>query len=119
MAIQGLSRVMGPVAATPPANESDAAQIENALGKVIGNQFDPADFFKGATILGGVDLSDLLTVVHTLTGGDVPKLLSRELPDRVEATYDWETQIHKSDPLGLFVPRRTRPSRTRRSPCTR
>jgi hypothetical protein len=105
MAIQGLSRVMGPVAAAPPANENDAAQIENALGKVIGNQFDPADFFKGATILGGVDLSDLLAVVHTLTGGDVPKLLSRELPDRVEATYDWETQIHKSDPLGLFVPR--------------
>lgn len=103
MAIQGLSRLMGPVAAKPPAVEDDPAAIEAALDKVINSQFDPADFFRGAKILGGIDLSTLLTVVSALTGSDVPKMLSRELPDRIEASFEWETQINKSDPLNLFI----------------
>lgn len=101
MAIQGLSRIMGPVAAKPPINPAD---IENALAKVINNTFDPADFFKGARILGGVELADLLQVAASLVGTDVPKLLSRQLPDRLEARFDWKTDINQSDPLGLFVP---------------
>ena len=105
MAIQGLSRLMGPVAAKPPANPNDPAQIAAALGKVINSQFDPTDFFKGAKILGGIDLSTLLTVVSALTGSDVPKMVSRELPDRVEARFEWETEIKQSDPLNLFIPR--------------
>jgi len=105
MAIQGLSRLMGPVAAKPPANPNDAAQIEAALGKVINSQFDPADFFKGAKILGGIDLSTLLVVVSALTGSNVPKMLSRELLDRVEASFEWETELHQPDPLHLFIPR--------------
>ena len=44
MAIQGLSRIMGPVAAQPPTSP---AGIESALGNVINNQFNPADFFHG------------------------------------------------------------------------
>jgi hypothetical protein len=96
---------MGPVAATPPADPNDAAQIEAALGKIIDSQFDPTDFFKGAKILGGIDLSTLLTVVSALTGSDVPKMLSRELPDRVEARFEWQTEITHSDPLNLFLPR--------------
>jgi hypothetical protein len=104
MAIQGLSRLMGPVAAKKPGNPNDKTQIEAALGKVINSQFDPADFFQGAKILGGIDLSTLLTVVSALTGSDVPKMLSRELPDRIEASFEWETPINKSDPLNLFLP---------------
>jgi hypothetical protein len=30
--------------------------------------------------------------------------LSKELPDRIEARFDWSTEINQSDPLGLFVP---------------
>jgi hypothetical protein len=105
MAIQGLSRLMGPVSAKPPADPNDAAQIGAALGKVIDSQFDPTDFFKGAKILGGIDLSTLLTVVNALTGPDVPKMLSRELLDRVEASFEWNTEINQSDPLDLFIPR--------------
>ncbi len=101
MAIQGLSRIMGPVAAKPPVNPAD---IENALGKVINNTFDPTDFFKGAKILGGVDLADLLQAATSLVGADVPKLLSKQLPDKIEARFDWKTDINQSDPLGLFVP---------------
>ena len=101
MAILGLSRVMGPVAAQPPAN---AADIESALGDIIGNKFNPADFFQGAKILGGVDLGAILSLATSLAGADVPKLLSKQLPDRIEARFDWSTQVNKSDPLGLFVP---------------
>jgi hypothetical protein len=32
-------------------------------------------------------------------------MLSKELPDRVEASFTWNTEVNKSDPLGLFVPR--------------
>lgn len=105
MAIQGLSRVMGPVAAKPPANQNDLDAVENALGNVLKNTFDPTDFFKGAEILGGISLADLLETVFALAGADVPKLLSAQLPDKVEARFDWETEIKKSDPLGLFVPK--------------
>ncbi len=105
MQIQGLSRVMGPVAAKPPADPGDENQVESALGNVTGGTFDPTDFFAGAKILGGIDLADLLEVVATLVGADVPKMVSRELPDRVEARFTWDTEIKKSDPLGLFIPR--------------
>jgi hypothetical protein len=109
MAILGLSRVMGPTGAQPPADMTDRAQVEAALAKIVGNVFDPKDVFKGATILGGVDLADLLDVVGDLAGAEVPKLLSRELPPaaptRVEASFDWHTQVTRSDPLKLVVPR--------------
>ena len=101
MAIQGLSRIMGPVAAQPP---SGGQTVEQALQDVIGNKFDPTKFFKGAKILGGIDLSTILDVVMTLAGADVPKMLSLDLPDRVEASFDWKTEIKNSDPAHLLVP---------------
>jgi hypothetical protein len=101
MAIQGLSRVMGPVAAQPPTGSQT---IEEKLKNVIENSFDPKEFFKGATILGGIKLSDILAVVTSLAGADVPKLLSKQLPDKIEARFDWKTDINGSDPAGLFVP---------------
>lgn len=104
MTIQGLSRVMGPVAAKPPADPSKPAQIEAALGPAIANTFDPADFFKGATILGGVDLSTILEVVPSLLGGDVPKMLSKTTGLAVESTFSWDTPISKPDPLNLLLP---------------
>jgi hypothetical protein len=101
MAILGLSRIMGPVAAQPPTG---SATIESALNGIIGNNFNPADFFQGAKILGGVDLGTILQLATSLAGAEVPKLLSTRLPDKVEARFDWSTPVNKSDPLGLFVP---------------
>lgn len=99
MAIQGLSRIMGPVAAQP------GQAVETALKKITQDaSFDPADFFKGAKILGGIDLKDILEIAGDLAGAHVPKLLSTQLPDRIEASFDWATEINKPDPLGLFVP---------------
>ena len=105
MAVQGLSKIMGPVSAKPPADLGDADQIASALKNVVNNTFDPTDFFDGAKILGGISLSDILDVANSLAGPDVPKMLSREFDDRVEASFDWKTTITKSDPLNLIIPR--------------
>jgi hypothetical protein len=109
MSILGLSKVMGPVSGQPPADMADRAKVEDALGNVVKGTFDPADFFKGASILGGVNLAELLKTVTGLAGGDVPKLLSRELPpdapDRVESSFDWETEVKQSDSAKLIIPR--------------
>src|SRR5262249_27774779 len=43
-------------------------------------------------------------ITTSLAGAEVPKLLSKQLPDKIEARFDWSTQVKKSDPLGLFVP---------------
>ncbi len=101
MAIQGLSRIMGPVAAKPPVGPQT---VENALQNVFDNKFDPTDFFQGAKILGGVDLAKILKTAHSLAGPDVPKLLSKQSSDKIEARFDWKTDINNSDPLGLFMP---------------
>jgi hypothetical protein len=107
MSILGLSKVMGPVAGKAPADLSIPKNIEDALGKVVGGTFDPLDFFNGATILGGVELSKILVGAANLAGADVPKLVSREAttgPKRVETRFDWATTIDHSDPLNLIVP---------------
>jgi hypothetical protein len=94
MDIAGLSRIMGPAA--------DIAKITGASGALP--SFDPMAFFKDAKILGGIPLSSLLQVVSGIAGGNVPKFLTRDLPDRVEGRFDWDTRITKSDPLKLFQP---------------
>lgn len=101
MAILGLSRIMGPVSAQAPTGAETA---ESKLTNIINNAFNPADFFKDAKILGGVGLAEILTNVSGLGGKNVPKLLSRELPDKIEASFDWETVNVQRDPAGLFEP---------------
>jgi hypothetical protein len=104
MTIQGLSRTMGPVAAQAPADLSKPENIEAALGNIIGDSFNPTDFFKDASVLGGIKLKDILTIVPALTGADVPKMLSRDLEDAVEASFSWDTEIKQPDPLNLLLP---------------
>ena len=112
MSILGLSKLMGPVSGQPPADMNDRTQVEHQLDSVIRGTFNPADFFKGAKILGGVDLAELLGTVPGLTDAKVPKLLARELPpgapDRVEASFDWETEVDQSDKDKLVIPRANR-----------
>ena len=94
MAILGFSRIMGPVAAKPPAPGVDP---ETKLGDIIANKFNPAQFFQGARILGGVELKDILDTVGDLTQPYVPKLLSREYDDKIEASFAWDTIIKHGD----------------------
>ena len=102
MAIMAISRATGPVSGKPPTG---AQTIEDSLQKASTGTFDPVDFFSGAKILGGIDIGDLLKgAVTALTGATVPKLVSKDFPDRVEATFDWNTEITHSDPLNIFVP---------------
>ena len=95
MDIGGLSRMIGTAA---------------DLQKVATQTFDPVAFFKGAKILGGITIADLIGLTNSLA--DAPKMLSKELPDKLEATFDWQTVIKKSDPLGIFVhtPKPDKPS---------
>ncbi len=90
MVIQGLSRIMGPV---------------DDLTNVAKNKFNPAQFFGNADpkILGGIRLLDLLSAVTGLGNANVPKMLSREFSDRVEASYHWTTKI-KNSQTKLFEP---------------
>ncbi len=89
MQIAGLSRLLGP-----------AGDIAN----VAADSFDPAQFFDGAELLGGIKISDIIGVVTALTNTEAPQMLTRELPERIEASFEWETKITDSDPLGLLVP---------------
>jgi hypothetical protein len=101
MELLGLSKVMGPVSGTAG---NDVAEVVGALDKVRRATFDPKEFFEGATILGGIPIAEILDVTQGLGGADVPKMTSRDLPDRIEARFEWETEIAKSDPLKLLVP---------------
>lgn len=103
MAILGLSRIMGPAAAqTPTGGQS----IESKLKSIIDNVFNPGDFFKGAKILGGVNLAEIIQGLAGLAKNEVPKLLSRETPDSLEASFDWSTSLINplGDKAGMFRP---------------
>ena len=104
MAILGFSRIMGPVAAKPPAPGVDT---ETKLGDIIANAFNPAEFFQGAKILGGVELKSILDRVDDLAQPYVPKLLSREYDNKIEASFDWDTIIKHGDEkdgkAGFFI----------------
>ncbi|MDX6611165.1 MAG: hypothetical protein QOD75_351 [Blastocatellia bacterium] len=101
MAILGLSRIMGPVSAqTPTGSETPEDKLQN----IINNDFQPLDFFKDAKILGGIKLTEILQHVSGLGNSSVPKLLSREIDKRMEASFDWITENVQSDSKGLFVP---------------
>ncbi len=104
MAIFGLSRIMGPVASKPSGGSVDTA---------VAGTFDPKEFFDGATILGGVDLGTIFDGAKNLAGDDVPKFLHRELPDRLEASFSWDSEVKRSDPLKLLIPRADGASPTR------
>lgn len=88
MDIAGLSRIVGSAA--------DLAQVAD-------NKFNPDQFFKDATILGGISIADIIGLASQLALGDAPEMISRELPDKIEASFEWQTTITSTDPLGLFV----------------
>ncbi len=102
MQIVGLSRLTGPVAGKESTN---AAAVKDALAPLISGKFDPAAFFSDAKILGGVPLSEILEVSQNLTGTDVPKTLTRDLPDRIETRFEWNTPVRKADTRNLLIPR--------------
>jgi hypothetical protein len=100
MEISGISRKTGPIGG-------------DLTGGNPPPKFKPGDFFKGATILGGIPLEEILKV----TGFDkAPELLSRTIypgddtslpPEAVETTLTWSlkgTADLKPDALKLFEP---------------
>jgi hypothetical protein len=101
MNLLGLSRIMGPVSGK---NVSGANNVQAALHNVAGGQFNPTEFFGNATLLGGITLAEIVEKSLSLAGAEVPKLLARDFPDRVEASFDWSTTVTGSDSHNLIIP---------------
>ena len=78
----------------------------SALTNAVANSFDPADFFPAdASLIGGIALRDIVNdVVAALDAPSSPQMLTRNFPDRVEASFIWNTDVTRSDPAGLLVP---------------
>jgi hypothetical protein len=94
MNLIGLSTIAGAVSGQDPAA---------ALANLAAGQFNPADFFKDATILGGINLGNIVKAATSLAGADVPKLVSRDLPDHVEASFNWSTTLTQADSANLII----------------
>jgi len=110
MNVLGLSTIMGPVAGQ---NVTGVDNVRSALAKVKGGAFDPKDFFGDATLLGGITLGDIVQASTSLAGGEVPKLLTRDFPDHVEASFDWSTTVTQGDAGNLIIPRADQVSDTK------
>lgn len=102
MAIIGLSKVLGPVSGQ---NATTPAAVADALKGVKGGVFNPADFFKDATLLGGIKIGEIVKAVPNLADAAAPKMLARDLPDRVESTFTWDTDVTEIDTAKLLIPR--------------
>ena len=98
MSIVNLSRVLGP---------------QGGSGTDLPTQFDPAQFFDGAKILGAIELKDILEAVAFDDPVKVPKFKSRPIyegddtsrpPKAIETTFNFKPTL-KKDPLGLFTPK--------------
>jgi len=102
MNLLGLSTIMGPVAGK---SVSGVDNVNLALAKVKGGHFDPSEFFGDATLLGGIKLGDIVQASASLAGAEVPKLLTRDFPDHVEASFDWSTTVTQPDTQNLIIPK--------------
>jgi hypothetical protein len=94
MNLLALSKVIGPVGGEAAA---DPAGVEAKLGEIKGGTFDPLKFFNDAKIIGGVTLGEIIGIKHSLGGSDVPKMVTQDLPDRVEASFHWSTDVDSSN----------------------
>ena len=102
MSLLGLSKILGPVSGDDAATP---ALVETGLDKIKGGTFDPASFFKDATLLGGIKLAEILPGTNNLSGSDVPKMVAKDFPDHVEASFAWSGDVTKIDTLKLMIPR--------------
>lgn len=98
MSIGGLSRKLGPVGGD--------------VKTLIPASFDPKTFFKGAKILGGIKLEDIVEVVSFATGS-IPKLNTNTIypggdtsqpPQALETTLHFVPDLKKDEPLHVFDP---------------
>ena len=99
--LTAFSRKMGPLAA-------------GAFGALPPTKFDPSKFFKGAKLLGGIDLADIVKVLNTVE--KAPQMLTRKIheagnqllpPEQIVTEFHWSvkgTNEMKSDPAQLFEP---------------
>ena len=101
MSLLGLSKIIGPVSGEDAA---DAQAVEDKLDTARKGTFDPTTFFKDATLLGGIKLGEILPKDRKLGGPDVPQMVARDFPDRVESRFEWSGDVTEIDKAKLLVP---------------
>lgn len=97
--------VVTPGVAAPNTNIMGLSASLGALGSdpttlPPGQLFDPAQAFGSvlsAKLLGGITLSDLLSVVTDIA--QVPRLVTNNLPDAIETNLDWNATPQDVSPL--------------------
>ncbi len=91
-----LSRKFGIV--NGPPFQSDPPQ------QFLSGTFDPAEFLPNAKLFGVVSLQELFTTVLDVIADevDVPKFTNIELPDRVEANYEFTARDLQE--VAIFIP---------------
>jgi hypothetical protein len=94
MQIVGLSRLTGPVSGKP-----SASGIQTSVANVVKNQFSPADFFSGATLLGGIDLAAIVQVAAAAGLDAAPQFHSTEGIAEAVTNFEWETELKTAKPF--------------------
>jgi hypothetical protein len=102
MSLLGLSKIIGPVSGEDAA---DAQAVEDKLDTAKKGTFDPTAFFRDATLLGGIKLGEILPKGRKLGGPDVPQMVARDFPDRVESRFEWSGDVTEIDKAKLLIPR--------------
>ncbi len=102
MSLLGLSKISGPISGH---GATDVTQVETNLGTAQAGTFDPRQFFKDATLLGGINLGQILPDPSSLGGDAAPKMVARDFPDRVEARFEFASDVTQPDKANLLIPR--------------
>jgi hypothetical protein len=98
MDIVGLSRTNGPIGGS--AITSKGGNALSSADKFAQGQFDPTEFFKDASILGGLDLGLLIKGLVEGPGpgmGKAPKLVTDRLPEEMRTTFTLDVEPKKLD----------------------
>ena len=74
---------------------ADAADID-PRSATSSEQIQSSRLFQGAKILGGVDLGAILSLAYVVGRCRRAEALSKQLPDRIEARFDWSTSTVRS-----------------------
>lgn len=97
MNIVGISRTNGPIGGS--AITSKGGNALSSADKFAQGEFDPTEFFQDASILGGIDLGQIL---KGLGMGKAPKLVTDRLPEEMRTTFTLDV-APKSLDVGIIA----------------
>ncbi|MGV7229655.1 MAG: hypothetical protein ACQ9IQ_13455, partial [Nitrospirales bacterium] len=97
MDIVALSRTNGPIGGS--AISSGGGNAPSSAEKFAQGDFDPTDFFKDASILGGIDLAK---IVKALGMAQAPKLVTERFPEEMRTKFTLDVPLKRLD-AGIII----------------